>query len=248
MKKLILSILFILCLSFQASAWVPTAVLSGTSGRSVSTPTYVTYASDFGSWGTTFTLSITTVAGSNRCFVFFLDSDNDAHTVNSVKFDSNPMTLVASKSGLGSHKVYMYRYCTTDAFSGSKDFEIIFSGEQQQHGWGVQIDGCNTTDPIEDTDTGETSADPQEITLHASTATNNCLLITGVVTQEDGINHTVCDSTGQTEFIDVSHTLNSIVGSWFDLATAGEKDQCIAGVTAAKRQFGILGAFKPYGS
>jgi len=41
MKKLILSILsilFILCLSFQASAWVPTAVLSGTSGGAASDP------------------------------------------------------------------------------------------------------------------------------------------------------------------------------------------------------------------
>ena len=35
MKKLILSILFILCLSFQASAWCPTTVLSGTSETAI---------------------------------------------------------------------------------------------------------------------------------------------------------------------------------------------------------------------
>ena len=32
MKKLILSILFILCLSFQASAWNPMVVVSGSGG------------------------------------------------------------------------------------------------------------------------------------------------------------------------------------------------------------------------
>jgi len=47
MKRLILSILFILCLSFQASAWVPTHVMSGNTSES-SCPSY--YASAIWSW------------------------------------------------------------------------------------------------------------------------------------------------------------------------------------------------------
>jgi len=228
MKKLILSILFILCLSFQASAWNPMVTLSGTSAVVITTPTYRAFGSCQGSctdWGTTATASITVVSGSNQCIIAYAISGAD-RTFSGATYDGNAMTLIVAEYD-GNREVAMYQYCTAPLGTGAKDVVVTISSDHVIALWAAQFDGVKISDPINtfasDMNTG---ADPNDISVTVdTTGQDNCLLVSGV-SVSDSTETLAVDGTGQTllGYVQEPGTI-AANGGYFDKATAGSQDQ-----------------------
>lgn len=245
-KKFLLSILVLLCITSVALAGWYYGAVSG--GGAPTTPIYESnYATGTQGWGTTCTVAITATTTANSVFILYADWTNNAVSPTGATYDGNAMTLSNDQIG-SSHRSVMYYYYAASPASGAKNLILSLDGSTEVAAWSAQFSGASATQD-EDAQEGTTAAaDPQDITLSYTTSTNNCLLVSGVTTLNASSAHSVCSSTGQTLFTEVATSESAINGGYFDLSTAGAKDQCFHSDQTWVTQIAIGMAIKPYGS
>ena len=215
----------------------------------LSTPDFVKVTASGVAWNTTCTVAFTPAAGSDRCVFMFAawTQDND---ISGMTFDGNAMASRDTASGSGMDGA-MYSYCTN---LGTSEVNVVatIDGAGAIDCWVVQVDGCNTTDPVDTQDDDIAHLEnPVEVETTLTTSTNNCLLLSGVGIAEDDTNDiTVCNTTGQ-ELLGESSISGSaaIDGGYIDHDTAGEKSQCFdMDDVESYEAIGITVAIKPAGS
>lgn len=249
MKKIILALLFIACITFHASAFAPHVVMSGTA-LPITTPSYeANYAADDVDSAASLTIGITATTTANSEFTLFAAWNDNSVAPSGATYDGNSMTLLNDQI-YSSYRAALYRYHVASPASGSKNAVITLASSASINGWVAQFSGASSTQDEDSQEGAQAAAATQEITLGYSTSTNNCLLVTGVVTCDDGVTHGACGTpTNQTLFSDNEESGSTTVnGGFFDLSSAGAKNQCFKSNLTWKHQIAIGYAIKPHGS
>lgn len=230
----------------------PASVDGVTSDYSLPTPVPDTDndAQNVENFSTTNTVTISAQSGTNRCFIVGGGWVNTATTMVSLTYDGNGMTEIETQVYAGANRVsFLYYYCT-DSGTGNKDVVLTISDSRSSALWVMQVDGCNTSSLVDTSGAWDVSdVDPQKSNNAVITTTDNCLLISTMLTSADGITQSVCDSTGQTKIteFDEAGTMTFTSG-YFDHETAGEKYQCWQADIANTKEVAIIAAIKPAGS
>ena len=237
MKRLILAILLICLLPFHASAFNPFLVLGGNVSAGIDTPTYVAYGENDNNFTAALTVAITSVAGTNRCFVAMFAWENQTQTVVSITYDGNAMTEIELYEGTNI-KIGAWYYCT-DTGTGSKDVVLTKSSTGPIAGWVFQVDGVNTADVVEDSTVNEVAGDsPQVISLAVTTTNTNTMILSGVA-QPVVAAFSVYGSTGQTDLGDNGVDMGMAAG-YYAFAKNGEKYQGWQSDQTYERQYEVV--------
>lgn len=222
---------------------------TGDDGGGITTPDYVKNAHGDENWSTTNTVPFTPAAGTNRCFIAF-PSWLQNRGITGVTFDGTPMTQRDTANATGMDMA-AYTYCTD---SGTSEVDVVatIDGSANQSMVVIQVDGCNTSDPVETTDDDVSSNEADtivEMSVDTTGQTNTLLVSSAAVNEEDSNVMSVCNGTGQTLLGDEVEpgeiTQNS---SHYDHDTAGVKAQCFDTDGDFDEGVGITLAIKPNGS
>ena len=215
--------------------------------NALSTPTFVKQNAAVTNWGATCTVTITPNAGTNRCFI--VAGSGTVQTVDSATFggaamDDDTLIQVTQDTMHGG----MFFECT-DVGVAEVSVVVTYSGECANACWVIQVDGVNTGDIVEasDTDTGDNADNQVETTV--TPVTNNTLLVSMVADQDDTGAFSVCNATGQTLLDETTEAgSQEISGGYFDLSVAAEKNQCFLYSAATDDTIMITAAINPAGS
>lgn len=222
---------------------------------SLTTPDFIVEATgNSENWATSNTASITpSDPDSNSmvlAFVTIHDSGANGMTISGCTYDSNAMTEIASIDNSSDRYAKMYRY-NGSLGSGAKNIVASFSHLGSSTVVAMQVDGVNSSDPIDVYDTTYETAvgsGDQQINVNDTTTENNCLIVCGVYTADSTATHSVCDTTGQTLKTEVEELNSSVVQmSHMDHDTAGAITQCFESDQYAA-QLAILVAVQPDGT
>ena len=208
-------------------------------------PDWVVSNSASGS-GTTCTVALTTVAGSNRGFVFFALWEEGARAPSTMTFDDNAMTSITATTR-GTREIQMWYYANS-AYSGtgSKNFVLTLDGSVAKMCWAAQIDGVDQADFLDASAAFSVDGtDPNTITLTLDPVDTNTLMVSGAGIGD--VDDFLTAANGQTRDANtvIGLTGSSIAGGYEDNVSGASDTHVWTSASTYLNELGIIISINP---